>query len=78
MKENRIEYVSDDGHRGVLYNWHHDDFTGEWNYSMSIYDKDGFEVLHAYNAAPKTAEELKDAINHLGTYFILEMAKKEA
>lgn len=61
-----IKYTSPDGHEGILYNWHHDSWTGEWNYSMSIRDKDGFEVLHAYNASPKTLKELKDVVdNHL-------------
>ena len=44
----RIEYISEDGYRGLLYNWHFDDWTGEWNYSMSIHDETGFEVLHSY------------------------------
>lgn len=76
MGEN-IEYISEKGYKGHLYNWHFDDWTGEWNYSMSIRDKDGFEVLHAYNAAPKTLEELKRVVNHEGfTYFIRQMANR--
>lgn len=74
----RIEYTSEDGYRGLLYNWHFDDWTGEWNYSMSIYDKTGFEVLHSYNASPKNKEELKRVVEcHGSMRFILEdLAKR--
>jgi hypothetical protein len=74
--KDNIEYTDEDGKRGILYNWHCDSWTREWHYTMSIYDRDGFEILHAYNAAPKTVEELKDAMKHVGSYFIREMAKK--
>ena len=76
MKRKRIEYVSDDGYKGVLYNWHYDDWTNEWNFSMSIRDKGGYEVLHAYNASPKTIEELKEVVDSHGSmrYFIERIA----
>lgn len=58
-----IRYKSENGYSGVLYNKHRDDWTGEWNYSMRIYDSDGKEVLHAYNAKPKTLGELAKVVD---------------
>ena len=40
---------------GTLYGWHDDPLCGE-HYQMSITDDKGKEVLHSYNAEPKTAE----------------------
>ena len=76
--QKRIEYSSEDGYRGLLYDWHFDNCTGEWNYSMSIKDKDGYEVLYAYNATPKTIDELKKVVDGHGSMrFILEdLAKR--
>lgn len=72
-----IEYVAKGGMKGVLYNWHYDDWTGEWNYSMRILDKDGFETLHAYNATPKTMKELKHVVDtQPWTYFLHRMAER--
>ena len=76
MADKRIEYTSEAGYKGVLYNWHYDDLTGEWNYSLSVKDKDGYEVLHAYNASPKTMEELKSVTINWGTFLIREMARQ--
>ena len=74
--QERIEYQAPGGQKGVLYHWHNDPFGGSY-YEMSIRDKDGFELLHAYNAAPKTYEELKHVVDHeIGTYFIRRMAEK--
>ena len=75
-KVKTLEYVSKAGYKGVLYNWHFDEWTGEWNYSLSVKDKDGYEVLHAYNASPKTMEELKSATINWGTFLIREMARQ--
>lgn len=74
--QDHIEYEAPNGTKGLLYNWHYDSWTREWNYSMSIYDKDDYEILHTYNATPKTLEELKDAVEHSGSYFIRDLAKK--
>ena len=76
-KVKTLEYVSKAGYKGVLYNWHYDDWTGEWNYSMSIKDKDGYEVLHAYNATPKTMDELKKVVNEHPSmvHFLMNMAE---
>lgn len=63
----KIEYTSKDGYKGMLYNWHYDDYIGEFNYSMSISDMNGKEVLHAYNATPKTRDELIDIVNSHGS-----------
>lgn len=76
--EKTIKYTSDDGYTGLLYNWHYDDGTEEWNYSMSIRDMDGYEVLHAYNASPRTMDELKRVVNGHGSMrFIIEELAKE-
>ena len=75
-KVKTMEYVSKAGYKGILYNLHYDESTGEWNYSLSVKDKDGYEVLHAYNASPKTMEELKNATIHWGTFLIREMARR--
>lgn len=59
----KMEHTSENGYKGILYNWHYDDWTGEWNYSMRIYGPDGKEVLHAYNATPKTLDELAKVVD---------------
>ena len=75
--EKEIEYTAPSGNHGRLYNLHFDDWTGKYTYSMSVRNKDGYEVLHAYNAAPRTLKELKNVVdNELGTYFFRQMAKK--
>ena len=67
-----IRYTGANGYEGVLYNWHKDDYTdGEWNYSMSIRNLAGREVLHAYNATPKTIEELARVVNNIGSQVAL-------
>ena len=53
-----IVYISPNGWKGSLYGWHTDPFCGG-HYSMSIFDDTGKEVLHAYNAKPRTQDELK-------------------
>ena len=60
MRKDAIKYVSENGYSGLLYDYH--EFYGEEFYQMSIRDNDGKEVLHAYNATPKSFEELKEAI----------------
>lgn len=72
-----IEYVSKGGIKGILYNWHYDDWNGEWHYSMRILDKDGYETLHAYNAMPKTMDELKKVVNEHPSmvHFLMNMAE---
>ena len=78
MKDDRIEYVSESGKKGVLYNLH-DNYDGtEKLYEMSIYDPDGYEVTHAYNAAPKNIEELKNVVEREPgfLYFLNQMKNK--
>lgn len=71
MAFDKIEYVSSDGYKGILYNCH--EWYGEQKYEMSVRDSDGYEVLHTYNATPKTAEELKKVVDGHGSMrFILE------
>lgn len=77
MAQDRIEYVNEKGFKGVLYNLH-DDWNGtEKLYEMSIYDPDGYEVTHAYNAAPKNLEDLKNVVNNEPgfLYFLRRMAE---
>lgn len=77
MAQDRIEYVSENGYKGVLYNLH-DDYNGtEKLYEMSIYDADGYEVTHAYNASPKNLEELKNVVEREPgfLYFLNRMAE---
>ena len=62
-RQERIVYTSENGCKGFLYNWHFDAFTGGWHYSMSIRDETGLEVLHSYNAKPKSKEELKNVVD---------------
>ena len=57
-----IEYVSKDGYKGILYDWHNDPYCG-WMYQMSIYSPGGREVLHSYNAKPKNIKELIEVVN---------------
>ena len=61
----QIAYTSGKGYKGILYNWHCDNWTGEWHYSMMIFDRDGKEMLHAYNASPKTIQELKNVVERM-------------
>ena len=69
-KRNEIRYKSDNGYEGLLYNWHRDDFTGERCYSMCVFrTSDGHEVLHAYNATPKSREELEIVVDSIGELF---------
>lgn len=56
-----IRYVADNGFRGALYDYHECD--GRYYYQMSIRDKEGHEILHAYNARPKTYEQLKEVVD---------------
>lgn len=62
MKEERIEYTSEAGYTGFLYDWHYDPFCG-WHYCMIIRDAAGKNVLHSYNARPKSLEELKSVVD---------------
>ena len=62
MNTERIEYVSSKGYKGILYDPHMDMFAGE-NYQMVILDKTGREILHSYNAKPKTEQELKKVVD---------------
>lgn len=59
---------------GTLYGWHDDPLCGE-HYQMSITDDKGKEVLHSYNAEPKTAEELRDVV--LAVQKEIEIARHE-
>ena len=59
--EERIKFKSLHRFKGVLYDWHNDPYCGE-HYQMSITDSEGNEVLHSYNAKPKTVEELKEVV----------------
>lgn len=77
MAQDRIEYVNEKGFKGVLHN-PHDDLRGmDKVYEMSVYDPDGFEVTHAYNAAPKNLEDLKNVVNNEPgfLYFLRRMAE---
>lgn len=65
MEGARIEYTSASGVKGILYHWHRDEITEEWRYSMLILDRHGREILHAYNAAPKTVEQLKHVVDRV-------------
>ena len=59
--EETIKFKSLHGFKGLLYDWHNDPLCGE-HYQMAITDQQGIEVLHSYNATPKTLEELKDIV----------------
>ena len=72
--EDRIKFKSFHGFKGVLYDWHNDPFCGE-HYQMIITNKQGEEILHSYNANPKTLEELKDVV--LTVQKEAEMARHE-
>ena len=61
MTTTTIEYTSEKGLTGTLYNWHQG-FDGGWAYEMSVRNRGGVELLHAYNAAPKNLEELKKVV----------------
>ena len=76
MAKNKIEYISDNGFRGVLYDLH-DWYDGERIYQMSIYDKTGYEVLHTYNATQKTLDELKKVVDEHPSmvHFLMNMAE---
>lgn len=75
ISSKKIEYESDNGYRGILYNLHN--WYGELNYQMSIYDEAGNETLHTFNASPHTLEELKDVVdNHPSmVHFLKNMAE---
>ena len=72
--EDRIKFKSLHGFKGVLHDWHNDPFCGE-HYQMTITNQQGEEVLHSYNAKPKTLEELKDVV--LTVQKEAEMARHE-
>jgi len=72
--EERIKFKSFHRFTGVLYDWHNDPYCGE-HYQMSITDGKGKEVLHSYNAKPKTVEELKDVV--LAVQKEIEIARHE-
>ena len=72
--EERIKYKSFHGFKGVLYDWHNDPFCGE-HYQMIITNQQGEEVLHSYNAKPKTLEELQNVV--LTVQKEAEMARHE-
>ena len=57
-----ITYKTEKGLKGILYNWHNDPYSGD-HYSMIIQDRHGRIILHSYNAAPKTIEELKNVVD---------------
>ena len=59
--EEMIKFKSMHGFKGILHDWHDDPFCGE-HYQMTITNKQGEEVLHSYNAKPKTLEELRDVV----------------
>lgn len=62
VMQEKIEYTSKDGYRGVLYDWHDDSRCGE-NYQISVYNPQGREILHAYNAASRSLIELIEVVN---------------
>lgn len=66
MRHARIDYYAENGYHGVLYYWHKNEFTGKWNYSLSVRAPDGHEVLHSYNASAKNLEDLKFVMSHIG------------
>lgn len=60
-----IKYVSENGYKGILYDSHADAF-GDQCYQMSICKRDdGHEVLHAFDATPKTLAQLKDIVESM-------------
>ena len=59
--EEMIKFKSMHGFKGILHDWHDDPLRGE-HYQMTITNKQGEEVLHSYNAKPKTLEELRDVV----------------
>jgi len=61
MIDDEIRYISNNGYRGCLYDPHYD--HDKMFYQMSIRNKNGIEVLHAFNATPKTVEELKKVVD---------------
>lgn len=58
----KIEYYSEDGYRAVLYDYHEVCLYHDKCYQMSVFRPDGLEIMHAYNAAPKTIAELKKVV----------------
>jgi len=56
-----IEYTSENGYSGKLY--------GES--SMSIYNKDGKEVMHTGSRKPNTLEELKEAVDSFPAFMAM-------
>lgn len=69
-----IKFKSKHRFKGLLYDWHDDPYCGE-HYQMTITDNEGKEVLHSYNAKPKTVEELRDAV--LAIQKEIEIARHE-
>ena len=53
-----IEYTSENGYSGKLYG----------KSSMSIFDKDGKEVMHTGFRTPNTQEELKEVVDRFPTF----------
>ena len=72
--EATIKYKSLHRFKGLLYDWHNDPYCGE-HYQMLITDNEGKEVLHSYNAKPKTLEELRDVV--LAIQKEIEIARHE-
>lgn len=69
-----IKFKSLHRFKGVLYDWHDDPYCGE-HYQMSIMDDEGREILHSYNAKPKTVEELRSVV--LAIQKEIEIARHE-
>ena len=67
-----VSYKSENGYRGFLYDYHHDEYCG-YHFQMSIRDKDNHEVMHSYNATPKTYDELKELVDDMPSF--LDMLK---
>ena len=60
MLGEEFSYTSENGYTGWLYDYHEN--FGKRYYQLSIRDRNKHEVLHAWNAAPKTLEELKKVV----------------
>lgn len=59
-----IEYTSENGYSGKLYG----------KSSMSIFDKDGKEVMHTGSRTPNTLEELKEVVDRFPAF--MEMLRR--
>ena len=65
MGARAISYFSENGYKGILYDLHEDGHGGIC-YQMSICKRDdGHEVLHAFDATPKTLAQLKDIVESM-------------